>query len=79
MVRVSRRRFLEAAAAGALVGCALTVAGSAGRTRPPNVLIIMTDDQGYGDFACLGNPDLRTKRKCSVRSREVIHIIRLAA
>jgi arylsulfatase len=26
----------------------------------PNVVIILTDDQGYGDFSCHGNPVLRT-------------------
>src|SRR5512137_1169241 len=27
---------------------------------PPNVLIVLTDDQGIGDFSCLGNPVLKT-------------------
>ncbi|MBB6431741.1 arylsulfatase [Algisphaera agarilytica] len=26
----------------------------------PNVLVIVTDDQGYGDFSCSGNPWLKT-------------------
>jgi arylsulfatase len=26
----------------------------------PNVLVILTDDQGYGDFSCHGNPVLKT-------------------
>jgi arylsulfatase A-like enzyme len=28
--------------------------------RKPNVVIILTDDQGYGDFSCHGHPVLRT-------------------
>jgi hypothetical protein len=26
----------------------------------PNVILVMPDDVGYGDYACLGNPILRT-------------------
>ncbi len=28
--------------------------------EPPNVIVIMTDDQGYGDLSCTGNPVLKT-------------------
>src|SRR5437763_816976 len=28
--------------------------------RPPNVVLILDDDQGYGDLSCHGNPVLRT-------------------
>ena len=27
---------------------------------PPNVVMVITDDQGYGDLSCLGNPVLKT-------------------
>ena len=44
---------------------ALFIAGNvavfaAAAPRRPNVLLIMTDDQGYGDLACHGNPILKT-------------------
>jgi len=28
--------------------------------KKPNVIIIMTDDQGYGDLSCMGNTDFVT-------------------
>ena len=55
----------KAAVAAALVCCAASI-GLAGpsqpnrASKPPNVLIILIDDQGYGDFSCLGNPVLKT-------------------
>jgi arylsulfatase A-like enzyme len=35
------------------------VATHAGAAKP-NVIVILTDDQGYGDFSCHGNPVLKT-------------------
>jgi arylsulfatase A-like enzyme len=34
--------------------------GGTGRGRPPNFVIIFTDDQGYQDLGCFGSPDIET-------------------
>lgn len=41
-------------------GVLLAVGGAAKCAERPNVLLIMTDDQGYGDFSIHGNPTLKT-------------------
>jgi arylsulfatase A-like enzyme len=52
MLAISRRHFLAgASAAPGLLGQA---------RRPPNLLVILTDDQGFGDFDYQGNKDLET-------------------
>lgn len=47
---LSRRRFLASAAPLPVLA----------QKKKPNVILIMTDDQGYGDLACHGNPSIRT-------------------
>ncbi|MFT5495473.1 MAG: arylsulfatase A-like enzyme, partial [Kiritimatiellia bacterium] len=42
--------------------CLCRVALSAAETRPPNFVVIFTDDLGYGDLGCFGSPDIRTPR-----------------
>ena len=58
----TRRGFLTSAIAGA-AGLALRPRSASGSERPadrPNVLVILVDDQGYGDLSCAGAKDLRT-------------------
>ena len=43
-----------------LSGCHAGKVPLAAGQRPPNVVIIFTDDQGYQDVGCFGSPDIRT-------------------
>ena len=45
--------------AGLLAGCS-PFAGTPGDAAPPNVLLIVTDDQGWGEVGARGHPHLRT-------------------
>lgn len=62
----SRRDFLQTMAVGAAGLTALAAYG--GERRQPNVVMILTDDQGWGDLSLNGNSNLATP-----------HIDRLAA
>ena len=58
-----RREFLRTVAAGAAAASIARYAGGAEgdpAPRRPNVVLIMTDDQGYGDLGCHGNEKIRT-------------------
>jgi len=68
MGKQTRRDFLRtvgsaAASAGLLStlgGCANTERRAVAGKRCPNVVLVITDDQGYGDLACHGNPIIST-------------------
>lgn len=58
-----RRQFMHTLGAG---GIGVAIGGAARKSdglqsqRPPNVILVITDDQGYGDLSCLGSPVLET-------------------
>jgi arylsulfatase len=43
-----------------LLICFVPVVAAVGAERKPNVVLIMPDDIGYGDYSCLGNPIIKT-------------------
>ncbi len=63
---MKRRSFLQTAAATAIP--ALAAQRSAER---PNVILVLTDDQGYGDISAHGNPVLKTPRMDRLRAESV--------
>ncbi|MBM3798185.1 MAG: arylsulfatase [Acidobacteria bacterium] len=63
MTTLTRRQWLSLAAAPA-------APAQAPRQRP-NVLLVITDDQGYGDLACHGNPVIETPSLDALHARSI--------
>ena len=60
---MDRGNFVKTMGLGAAVLAAdsqMLFASKSAAPKKPNVILIMTDDQGYGDLSCHGNPVLKT-------------------
>jgi arylsulfatase len=60
---MNRRDFL-----GTMAATALPLSGAA---KQPNIVFVLTDDQGYGDIACLGNPVVKTPNLDRLHSESI--------
>lgn len=63
--------FQRACALLFLAGSALFAAAPAAATTRPNIIFILTDDQGYGDLSAHGNPILKTPHLDALRAQSV--------
>jgi len=56
----TRRGFLKTVGLGAAAAVTPGLLSAAATKGKPNVILVITDDQGYGDLACHGNKVLKT-------------------
>ena len=60
-MRADRRRFLRAIGAGATIAAARgAFAVEPETSKKPNIILVMADDQGWGDMGYNGHPVLKT-------------------
>ena len=55
---MQQRRFIQVA----VVACSIVTTVFSAAAERPNVVIVITDDQGYGDVAFTGNPAIKTPK-----------------
>ncbi len=53
------------------LSCLLGCACIAGAAEPPNVILVLSDDQGYGELSCHGNPVVRTPHLDALHAQSV--------
>ena len=62
---MQQRRFIQLA----VVACSIAATAFSAEAEKPNVVIVITDDQGYGDVAFTGNPAIKTPNIDKLRSQ----------
>ena len=69
---MNRRGFLKAMGLGGLaVTARVSLGARASRATRPNVVLVLTDDQGYGDLSCHGNPVVKTPNLDKLHAQSV--------
>jgi len=72
MSSFSRRSLLKSLALGsAALTSPLLFPSCTGKKKQPNVVIVMTDDQGYGDLSAHGHPYLKTPHLDALRQKSI--------
>lgn len=54
-----------------LLACALAKVPAGSAAEKPNILLVLTDDQGYGELSCHGNPVIRTPHLDRLRDESI--------
>ena len=72
-MKINRRDVLKGIGSGAALAAVPPAAAGAegGRWSRPNVVLVMTDDQGYGELACHGNKVIKTPNLDKLHARSV--------
>ena len=56
----------------ALLAAAFLLSAASAPAATPNIILVMPDDVGYGDYACLGNPVIRTPSVDAFKKESVL-------